>query len=247
MWIIPAIDLKDGRCVRLKQGRMQDETIYSDDPVAVARRWVDAGAEWLHVVDLDAAIEGRSRNQDCIGRIVGSAGIPVQVGGGLRTPADVDACLSLGARRAIIGTAATGDLGVLQDLCRRHPGRIAVGIDARYGRVATHGWTRTSDITAVDLARRVERAGVAAIIFTDIHRDGMQSGPNIEETRKLAESVNLPVIASGGVGSIDHIRALLPLEAVGVVGVITGKALYSGAIEYAEARAVAGGRSGPTA
>ena len=246
MWIIPAIDLKDGKCVRLKQGRMQDETVYSDDPVAVARRWVDAGAEWLHVVDLDAAVEGRSRNQDCIGRIVGSAGIPVQVGGGLRTPADVDACLALGARRAIIGTAATGDLDFLRDLCRRHPGRIAVGIDARNGRVATHGWTRTSDITAVDLARRVEGAGVAAIIFTDIHRDGMQSGPNIEETRKLAESVHLPVIASGGVGSLDHIRALLPLEDAGVVGVITGRALYSGAIEYAEARAVAGGRGGHT-
>jgi phosphoribosylformimino-5-aminoimidazole carboxamide ribotide isomerase len=246
MWIIPAIDLKDGKCVRLKQGRMQDETVYSDDPVAVARRWVDAGAEWLHVVDLDAAIEGRSRNQDCISRIVGSAGIPVQVGGGLRTPADVDACLSLGARRAIIGTAATGDLGFLRDLCRRHPGRIAVGIDARNGRVATHGWTRTSHITAVDLARRVEGAGVAAIIFTDIHRDGMQSGPNIEETRKLAESVRLPVIASGGVGSLDHIRALLPLEDAGVVGVITGRALYSGAIEYAEARAVAGGRGSRT-
>ena len=246
MWIIPAIDLKDGKCVRLKQGRMQDETVYSDDPVAVARRWVDAGAEWLHVVDLDAAVAGRSRNQDCIGRIVGSAGIPVQVGGGLRTPADVDACLSLGARRAIIGTAATGDLGFLRDLCRRHPGRIAVGIDARNGRVATHGWTRTSHITAVDLARRVEGAGVAAIIFTDIHRDGMQSGPNIEETRKLAESVRLPVIASGGVGSLDHIRALLPLEDAGVVGVITGRALYSGAIEYAEARAVAVGRGGHT-
>jgi len=246
MWIIPAIDLKDGKCVRLKQGRMQDETVYSDDPVAVAQRWVDAGAEWLHVVDLDAAVAGRSRNQDCIGRIVGSAGIPVQVGGGLRTPADVDACLSLGVRRAIIGTAATGDLGFLQDLCRRYPGRIAVGIDARNGRVATHGWTRTSQITAIDLARRVEGAGVAAIIFTDIHRDGMQNGPNIEETRKLAESVRLPVIASGGVGSLDHIRALLPLEAAGVVGVITGKALYSGAIEYAEARAVAGGRGGHT-
>jgi phosphoribosylformimino-5-aminoimidazole carboxamide ribotide isomerase len=247
MWIIPAIDLKDGRCVRLKQGRMQDETVYSGDPVAVARRWGDAGAEWLHVVDLDAAVEGRSRNRDCIGRIISSAGIPVQVGGGLRTPADVDACLSLGAHRAIIGTAATGDLDLLRDLCRRHPGRIAVGIDARDGRVATHGWTRTSDITAVDLARRVEEAGVAAIIFTDIHRDGMQSGPNIEETRKLAEAVHLPVIASGGVGSLDHIRALLPLEAAGVIGVITGRALYSGAIVFAEAQALAAGREGRTA
>lgn len=239
MWVIPAIDLKDGKCVRLKQGRMQDETVYSDDPVAVARRWADAGAEWLHVVDLDAAVEGRSRNRDCIVRIVEAVGIPVQVGGGLRTGAHVEECLSLGVRRAVVGTAATGDLAFLRDLCRRHPARIAVGIDARNGRVATHGWTRTTDIEAVDLARRVEQAGVAAIIFTDIHRDGMQSGPNIDETRKLAEAVHLPVIASGGVGSLEHIRALLPLERVGVVGVITGKALYSGAIEFAQAHALA--------
>ncbi len=242
MWIIPAIDLKDGRCVRLTQGRMQDETVYSDDPVSVARRWAAAGAEWLHVVDLDAAVDGQTRNRDCIGRIVGAVGIPVQVGGGLRTAADVDACLSIGVRRAIIGTAATGDLAFLRDLCRRHPGRIAVGIDARNGRVATHGWTRTTDIAAVDLAQRVEEAGVAAIIFTDIHRDGMQTGPNIDETRRLAEAVHLPVVASGGVGSLEHIKALLPLEDVGVVGVITGKALYSGAVEFAAARALAARR-----
>jgi len=242
MWIIPAIDLKDGRCVRLTQGRMQDETVYSDDPVSVARRWAAAGAEWLHVVDLDAAVAGHTRNRDCIRRIVAAAGIPVQVGGGLRTAADVDACLSIGVRRAIIGTAATGDLALLRDLCRRHPGRIAVGIDARNGRVATHGWTRTTDIAAVDLARRVEEAGVEAIIFTDIHRDGMQTGPNIDETRRLAEAVRLPVIASGGVGSLEHIEALLPLEAAGVVGVITGKALYSGAVEFAAARALAARR-----
>jgi phosphoribosylformimino-5-aminoimidazole carboxamide ribotide isomerase len=242
MLIIPAIDLKDGKCVRLTQGRMQDETVYSDDPVSVARRWAAAGAEWLHVVDLDAAVAGHTRNRDCIGRIVDAVGLPVQVGGGLRTAADVDACLSIGVRRAIIGTAATGDLAFLRDLCRRHPGRIAVGIDARNGRVATHGWTRTSDIEAVDLARRVEDAGVAAIIFTDIHRDGMQTGPNIDETRKIAEAVHLPVLASGGVGSLEHIKALLPLEAVGVVGVITGKALYSGAVEFTAARELAARR-----
>jgi phosphoribosylformimino-5-aminoimidazole carboxamide ribotide isomerase len=239
MWIIPAIDLKGGKCVRLTQGRMQDEIVYSDDPVSVARRWAAAGAEWLHVVDLDAAVAGHTRNRDCIRRIVAAAGIPVQVGGGLRTAADVDACLSIGVRRAIIGTAATGDPAFLQDLCRRHPGRIAVGIDARNGRVATHGWTRTTDIAAVDLARRVEEAGVEAIIFTDIHRDGMQTGPNIDETRRLAEAVHLPVIASGGVGSLEHIKALLPLEAAGVVGVIAGKALYSGAVEFAAAHALA--------
>ena len=243
MWIIPAIDLKGGRCVRLKQGRMQDETVYSDDPEAVARRWTAAGAEWLHVVDLDAAVDGGAGNRDCIAGIVRSAGIPVQVGGGLRNAADVERCLALGARRAIIGTAATGDPAFIEDLCRLFPGRIAVGIDARDGRVATHGWTRTTDIMAVDLARSMEAVGVATIIFTDIHRDGMQSGPNIEETRKLAEAVHVPVIASGGVGSLDHIRALLPLEASGVVGVIAGRALYSGAVDFAEARKLAAGRS----
>jgi phosphoribosylformimino-5-aminoimidazole carboxamide ribotide isomerase len=241
MWIIPAIDLKNGKCVRLVQGRMQDETVYSDDPVAVARRWAAEGAEWLHVVDLDAAVDGSLRNRECVGRIVEAAGIPVQVGGGLRTADAVDTCLNLGARRAIIGTAAAGDPEFLRLICRCHPGRIAVGIDARDGRVATHGWTRTSELMAVDLARRVEDAGAAAIIFTDIRRDGMQSGPNIEETRRLAEAVRLPVIASGGVGSLDHIRALLPLEAAGVAGVITGKALYSGAIAFADARALASG------
>jgi len=242
MWIIPAIDLKSGRCVRLKQGRMQDETVYSDDPEAVARRWAEAGAEWLHVVDLDAAVDGGAGNRDCIARIVRAAGIPVQVGGGLRDAADVERCLALGARRAIIGTAATGNPAFIEDLCRRYPERIAVGIDAREGRVATHGWTRTTDIMAVDLARSVEAAGVAAIIFTDIHRDGMQSGPNIEETRKLAEAVHVPVIASGGVGSLDHIRALLPLAASGVVGVIAGRALYSGAVDFGQARELAAGR-----
>jgi phosphoribosylformimino-5-aminoimidazole carboxamide ribotide isomerase len=239
MIIIPAIDLKDGRCVRLLQGRMHDATVYSDDPVGVARRWASEGAEWLHVVDLDAAVAGASRNRECIARIVQATGVPVQVGGGLRTAADVEACLSVGVRRAIIGTAAAEDSALLQTVCRRHPGRIAVGIDARDGRVATHGWTRTTDIPAVDLARAVEDAGAAAIIFTDIHRDGMQGGPNIEETGRIAAAVSLPVIASGGVGSLEHIRALLPLEAVGVVGVITGKALYSGAISFGEARALA--------
>lgn len=239
MIIIPAIDLKDGRCVRLLQGRMQDATVYSDDPVGVARRWASEGAEWLHVVDLDAAVAGAARNRECIERIVQATGMAVQVGGGLRTAVDVEACLGLGVRRAIIGTAAAEDTALLQTVCRRYPGRIAVGIDARNGRVATHGWTRTTDIAAVDLARGVEDAGAAAIIFTDIHRDGMQGGPNIEETRRIAEAVRIPVIASGGVGSLEHIRALLPLAAVGVAGVITGKALYTGAISFEEARALA--------
>ena len=238
MLIIPAIDLKDGKCVRLIQGRMQEETVYSDDPEAVARRWAEAGARLLHVVDLDAAIQGTPRNQGCIRRIIRAAGVPVQVGGGMRDLRVVDACLAMGAHRVVIGTAAAQDMNFVRDLCRVHPDRIAVGIDARHGCVATHGWTRTTDIQAVDLGRQVEEAGAAALIFTDIHRDGMQAGPNIEETRRLAESVHIPVIASGGVGTLAHVRALLSLKAVGVIGVITGKALYSGSLRFEDAMAL---------
>jgi phosphoribosylformimino-5-aminoimidazole carboxamide ribotide isomerase len=239
MLIIPAIDVKDGKCVRLLQGRMQDETVYSDDPQAVARRWADAGARWLHVVDLDAAVHGSPRNQACIGRIIQSAGIPVQVGGGMRDVRAVAACLETGAARVIVGTAAVEDMNFVRSICRVHPGRIAVGIDARQGRVATHGWTRTTDIQAVELGRHMEDAGAAALIFTDIHRDGMQTGPNIEETRRLAEAVQIPVIASGGVGTIEHVAALLPLESAGVIGLITGRALYSGSLRFEEALALA--------
>jgi phosphoribosylformimino-5-aminoimidazole carboxamide ribotide isomerase len=239
MLIIPAIDLKDGKCVRLIQGQMQDETVYSDDPEAMALRWVGAGARLLHVVDLDAAVHGSQRNQACIARIIRSAGIPVQVGGGMRDLRAVDACLEMGASRVIVGTAAVQDKDFVRTTCRVHPGRIIVGIDTRQGRVATHGWTRTIDVQAVDLGRQMEDAGVAALIFTDIERDGMQTGPNIEETRRLAEAVQIPVIASGGVGTLEHVRALLPLEAVGVIGVITGKALYSGSLRFEEASALA--------
>jgi phosphoribosylformimino-5-aminoimidazole carboxamide ribotide isomerase len=204
----------------------------------MARRWADAGARLLHVVDLDAAVHGSPRNSGCIGRIIQAAGIPVQVGGGIRDLRAVDVCLEMGAARVIVGTAAVQDMNFVRTICRVHPDRITVGIDARQGRVATHGWTRTTDIQAVDLGRQMEDAGVAALIFTDIHRDGMQTGPNIEETRRLAEAVQIPVIASGGVGSIDHVAALLPLEAVGVIGVITGRALYSGSLRFEEALAL---------
>lgn len=238
MLIIPAIDLKDGRCVRLIQGRMQDETVYSNDPEAVARRWVDCGAPMLHVVDLDAAVHGTSLNQTCIAGIIRAAGIPVQVGGGMRDVGAVAAGLEAGAQRVIVGTAAVENPAFVREVCRIFPGRIAVGIDARQGRVAVRGWTRTTEMSTVDLARQLEDAGVCALIFTDIQRDGMQTGPNIEETRKLAAAVTLPVIASGGVGTLDHIRRLMELEAVGVAGVITGKALYSGALRLEEALAL---------
>jgi phosphoribosylformimino-5-aminoimidazole carboxamide ribotide isomerase len=243
MLIIPAIDVKDGKCVRLIQGRMQDETVYSDSPEAVALRWAGAGARLLHMVDLDAAVQGSLRNRACIARVIRAAGVPVQVGGGLRDLRAVDACVEMGAFRVIVGTAAVQDLNFVRSICRLHPDRIIAGIDARQGRVATHGWTRTTAIQAVDLARQMEDAGVAALIFTDIHRDGMQTGPNIEETRRLAEAVRIPVIASGGVGTLDHIRALLPLQAVGVIGVIIGKALYSGSIRFEEALALTRTRS----
>lgn len=243
MLIIPAIDLKDGKCVRLIQGRMQEETVYSDDPESIARRWADSGAQLLHVVDLDAAVRGTAFNRARIGGMVRAAGIPVQVGGGIRDLDAVTAALEAGAQRVIIGTGAIENPALVREACRNHPGLVAVGIDARQGRVAIRGWTRTTEVLAVDLARRLEDAGVCALIFTDIQRDGMQTGPNIEETRKLAESVQVPVIASGGVGALDHIRSLMALEAVGVTGVITGKALYSGALRFDEALALA--RSGP--
>jgi phosphoribosylformimino-5-aminoimidazole carboxamide ribotide isomerase len=238
MLIIPAIDLKDGKCVRLVQGRMQEETVYADDPAVMARRWADAGAGLLHVVDLDGAVSGKPRNTEVLTRILESIHIPVQMGGGVRDRQTVQAYLEQGVSRVIIGTEAIRNPPWLREVCREHPGCIAVGIDARNGRVATHGWTQTTDIEAVDLARRLQDCGIAAIIFTDIHRDGMQTGPNIEETRRLAESVSIPLIASGGVGSLEDIRRLLPLEEAGVIGVITGRALYSGAIQFAEALAL---------
>jgi phosphoribosylformimino-5-aminoimidazole carboxamide ribotide isomerase len=238
MLVIPAIDLKDGKCVRLLQGRMQDETVYSNDPEAVARRWEDAGARMLHVVDLDAAVQGRPCNQSQIAAIIRAVDIPVQVGGGMRDVGAVAAGLEVGAHRVIIGTAAIENPAFVREACRAYPGRIAVGIDARQGRVAIRGWTRTTETPAIDLARQLEGAGVCTLIFTDIQRDGMQIGPSIEETRKLAASVHIPVIASGGVGTLEHIRSLLELEAVGVAGVITGKALYSGALRFEEALAL---------
>jgi len=238
MLIIPAIDLKDGKCVRLIQGRMQEETVYSDDPEAVARRWADSGARMLHVVDLDAAVHGTAFNHRRIRGLIRSAGIPVQVGGGMRDLDAVAAALEAGAARVIIGTGAVENPAFVRNACRSYPGRIAVGIDAREGRVATRGWTRTTEVLAVELARRLEDAGVCTVIFTDIQRDGMQTGPNIPETRKLAESIRIPVIASGGVGTLDHIRGLMALQAVGVTGVITGKALYSGALRFEEAVAL---------
>jgi phosphoribosylformimino-5-aminoimidazole carboxamide ribotide isomerase len=233
--IIPAIDLKGGKCVRLLQGRMDAETVFSDDPAAMAEKWQAGGAELVHVVDLDGAVEKSPKNLEAIGDIVKTVSVPIQVGGGIRNMKTIDMYLDLGVSRVIIGTESIRNPQLVMEACRKYPEKIIVGIDARNGKVAIEGWTRDTDTLAVDLATRFEDCGVAAINFTDIHRDGMETGPNLEETRRLAEAVNIPVVASGGVGSIEDVKNLLSLEAFGVVGMITGRALYTGALDLTEA------------
>jgi len=235
MIIVPAIDIKDGMCVRLLQGRMDAKTVFSDEPEAMATRWEQEGAEILHVVDLDGAVEQRPRNKDVIERIVRNVKIDVQVGGGIRNRAAIEMYLELGVRRIVIGTEAIRNPELVMEACKAFPGRIVLGIDARNGLVAIEGWTQTTKLSAVDLAKAFQHFGITAINFTDIHRDGMQTGLNIEETKRLAEAVDVPVFASGGVSSIDDIKRLLPLESVGISGVIIGRALYSGTLSLREA------------
>lgn len=235
MIIIPAVDIKNGRCVRLFQGRMDSETIFSNDPVAMAKRWQEDGAEIIHVIDLDGAFEKYPQNLDSIKSIVESIYVPVQLGGGIRNMDTIKSYIGIGITRVIIGTEAINNPQLVKDACKEFPDQIVVGIDARNGFVAIEGWTQTTQIKAVDLARKFEDCGVIAINFTDIHRDGMQTGPNIVETRRLAEAVSIPVIASGGVSTIEDIKNLLPLEEAGVIGVITGRALYSGTLNLKEA------------
>ncbi len=235
MLIIPAVDIKNGKCVRLFQGRFDSETVFSDDPAAMAKRWENEGAEVIHVIDLDGAVEKSPKNLNSIERIIESVEAYIQVGGGIRTAKTAKMYLDLGVKRVIIGTEAIKNPDFVKDSCKAFPDQIVVGIDARDGLVAIEGWTETTRIKAVDLARRFEDCGVAAINFTDIHRDGMETGPNIEATRRIAEAVSIPVVASGGVSTIEDIKKLMPLEAVGVVGVITGRALYSGSLSLKEA------------
>ena len=235
MIIIPAVDIKNGKCVRLVQGRMEDETVFSNDPAAMAQKWAAAGAELIHVVDLDGAFEKSPRNLDAVKNIINSVDTPIQLGGGIRTERTVKTLLDMGVKRVILGTEAINNPEWVMQICRRFPGQVVVGIDARNGRVAIEGWTETTHTRAVDLARRFEDCGVVAINFTDIYRDGMQTGPNIIETGRLAEAISIPVVASGGVATIDDIKNLLPLEKVGVTGVITGKALYSGTLDFSQA------------
>jgi phosphoribosylformimino-5-aminoimidazole carboxamide ribotide isomerase len=238
MLIIPAIDLKDGRCVRLFQGEMDKETVYFENPLDAARHWLSEGATFIHVVDLNGAAEGRpvhTREVEAICR----SGLSVELGGGLRSMEAVEAALALGVARVVIGTAAYNNADFLRALCKKFPGKIVVGIDARQGKVAVRGWKETTSMDAVELARRCEGDGAARIIYTDIGRDGTKEGVNIDETLKIARAVKIPVIASGGVATLDDIRRLIPLEKEGVEGVIVGRALYSGAFTLREALALA--------
>lgn len=232
MIIIPAIDLKDGKCVRLQQGKMENVTIYSDDPASMARRWERDGAEILHVVDLDGAVEGRPVNLKSITDIRNAVNITIEVGGGIRDMETIDKLLLLKIDRVVLGTSAVNDPYFLKEACRRFPGKVLAGIDARDGMVAIKGWKETTEKRAIDFARGLEDSGVKAIIFTDIKRDGLLLGPNIKSIKEFTESVRLPVIASGGVSGSNDIKELmkLPLE-----GVIVGKAIYSGSLDLKEA------------
>jgi phosphoribosylformimino-5-aminoimidazole carboxamide ribotide isomerase len=237
MLLIPAIDLKDGQCVRLRQGRMDDTTVFSDDPVGVATRWVEAGARRLHLVDLDGAFAGQPRNAGVIERIAAAhPDIPIQVGGGIRDEDTVQTYLDAGVQYTIIGTKAVSAPHFVNDLCLEFPGHIIVGLDAKDGKVAIDGWSKLSHHDVIDMARHFEQDGVAAIIYTDISRDGMMKGLNVESTVRLAEAIHIPVIASGGVTSLDDIQALCDTDEEGIEGVIMGRALYEGTIDLTEAQ-----------
>lgn len=243
MIILPAIDLKEGKCVRLEQGLMDRDTVYSDDPAAQARAWQEQGGEYLHIVDLDGAFAGVPKNKDAIAAIVAAIDIPCEIGGGIRDLQTIEAYLSLGVDRVILGTIAKENPAFVAEACDKFPGRIVVGIDAKDGLVAVRGWADVTEKKATELAKEMEGFGVAAIIYTDIARDGMMQGPNIEATRALAESISIPVIASGGLSSLDDIRRLMEIESSGVTGVITGKAIYSGAIDLRKAVALTKGHN----
>lgn len=239
MIVIPAIDLAAGKCVRLRQGDMNQQTVYSDSPAAMARHWEEQGAEILHVVDLDGAMGGRSANLPAVEAIVGAISIPVELGGGLRTADDVRRVLGLGVQWAIMGTSALRNRPEVEAAVKRFPGQVIVGIDARDGKVAVAGWVETSEVTAVDLAREMQAIGVTRLICTDIATDGMLVGPNIASLRSIAEAVSIEVIASGGVSKLEDIVALKALAPLGVIGAITGKALYEGTLNLKAAIAAA--------
>ena len=240
MLLIPAIDLKDGRCVRLRQGRMDDETVFSTDPVEVAGRWVDAGARRLHLVDLNGAFAGEPVNGEVIQAIARRfPELPIQVGGGIRDQGTIQAYLDAGVTYAIIGTQAVKEPDFVAAACRAFPGHVIVGLDAKDGLVAIDGWAKVTENRVVDLARRFEQDGVSAIVYTDIGRDGMLSGPNVDATVELARTIDIPVIASGGITDIEDIRALCEAAPAGIMGAITGRAIYEGTLDFAQGQRLA--------
>lgn len=241
MILFPAIDLKDGACVRLVRGDMEQVTVFNDDPAAQARAFQAQGFRWLHLVDLNGAVSGRPVNESAVAAVLQAADIPVQLGGGIRDMAGIEGWLAQGVTRVILGTAALTDPALVKEACRRFPDRVAVSIDARGGKVAVHGWTRISETTAVDLALAFEDAGVAAIIYTDIDRDGVLAGVNAEATAALARRLSTPVIASGGVASLHDLGELLAVADSGIEGVISGRALYDGRLDPAAALALLSG------
>jgi phosphoribosylformimino-5-aminoimidazole carboxamide ribotide isomerase len=240
MLIIPAIDLKDGKCVRLKQGRMEDDTVFSDDPVGMATHWVEQGARRLHLVDLNGAFAGTPVNGDIVNAIARKhPTLPIQIGGGIRSLEIIEAYVRAGVSWVIIGTKAVKEPQFVHEACKAFPGKVIVGIDAKDGWVATDGWAEVSSVQAVDLARQFRAAGVSAIVYTDIARDGMMQGVNVEATAKLARDAGIPVIASGGVTNIEDIRQLKAVSADGVIGAITGRAIYEGTLHLGAAQQLA--------
>lgn len=238
MLLIPAIDLKNGQCVRLRQGKMEDDTVFSDDPVATAERWVKAGARRLHIVDLDGAFAGKPKNADIINDIASAfPDVDIQIGGGIRDDETIVAYLDAGVRYVIIGTQAVKDPHFVSEVCAEFPTHIIVGLDAKDGKVAVDGWSKLSKHDVVDMAQRFEEDGVAAIVYTDISRDGMMQGINIESTVRLAQAVRVPVIASGGITTFEDVKALSEVESEGIIGAITGRAIYEGTIDLAECQA----------
>ena len=244
MLLIPAIDIKEGRCVRLRRGDLSDETLYDTDPIQAAARWVSQGAKRLHLVDLDGAVAGQPVNASIIQKIANAyPDVPLQVGGGIRNVETVKAYLDAGVRYVIIGTQAVNDPAFVSDLCQQFPDHIIVWLDAKNGAVATDGWVKTSDHKVIDMAKHFEADGVVAIVYTDIDRDGMLSGVNVEATAELAKAIEIPVIASGGVSDLEDIRRLVLVENSGIEGVITGRAIYEGTLDFREGQAAAMGQS----
>jgi len=237
MLIIPAIDLKDGKCVRLRQGRMEDETIFSDDPVAIAGQWVEQGARRLHIVDLNGAFAGEPVNASVVHEIAEAfPDLPIQIGGGIRDEDTIQTYLNAGVQYVIIGTKAVSAPHFVNDVCLEFPGHIIVGLDAKNGKVAIDGWSKLSKHDVIDMAKHFENDGVAAIVYTDIGRDGMMTGVNVESTVKLAQAVNIPIIASGGITNIEDIKALCAVQDEGISGAITGRAIYEGTLDFTEAQ-----------